>query len=318
MFLKESNPFRKRTLTLTLFFISVLLSCSLIHHRKVFKYFQLERLPVIKDFVYSDKKAVNNLIIEMKHGSINIQCIPFTPQEYEQYLVQTLGANEVIEPHETIELEISGRKLKATKNIYQNGCVIRCDDYYEGIGFFLLYAGECDISMGLRPVLASIKYDFPKETAEIARRNFLNTMNSIENMKIPVYDKAPDVRDEYRLVGLARRIIYHIEIEPHSLKAFDFYQQFFAAHSWKPYDYGTGKDWFANRLIYSWIDGAGEILATLIILPEPNTTTKNAKLAQQTVILDLIPYYVMQWGEREVRSEKKGRQEGKRARPPGT
>jgi hypothetical protein len=301
MFLKESNPFRKWTITLTLSFISVLLSCGLIHHKKVFKYFQLEQLPVIKDFVYSDKKAVNNLIIEMKHGSINIRCIPFTLQEYEQYLVQTLGADEVIEPHETIELEISGRKLIATKNVYQNGCVIRCDDHYEGIGFFLLYAGESDISMGLRPVLASIKYDFSKETAKIARRNFLNIMNSIENMKIPVYGKASGVQDEYRLVGLARRIIYHIEIDSHSLEAFNFYQQFFAAHSWKPYDYGTGKDWFANRFFYSWIDGTGEILATLIISPEPSTTTKNSKLARQTVMIDLVPCRVMQWGEREVR-----------------
>lgn len=288
-----------RTL-LILVLILVVLSCALNHEKKVFKYFRLGWSPVIENIVYLNKKALNNLIVEMKpgYGDINILSIPFTPTEYEEYFFEILKASKAATSLESIELKISGRNLKGVKRIIdQNECSIVCSDYYEGIAFSISYFGSCNISTGFVPILASIKYHFSKETVDEARNDFLCVMNSIEKTNIPAYGKASDMQYEYSLAGFTKRITYRVEIQPYSVGILNFYRQFFEAHGWKPYKAGQAGDWVENRLFFTWVDRTDEILAKLVVLSEPNA--KDAKLALQTVLIDVTPNLVMEWGRRK-------------------
>ena len=280
--------------------ILVVLSCALNHEKKVFKYFQLGWSPIIENVAYSNKKALNNLIIEMKggYGDINILCTPFTPTEYEEYLSEISKVSKIARTLEPIELEISGRKLKAAKRtINQNECSIVCSDYYEGIAFSISYFGSCNISGGLVPILRSIKYHFSKETVDEARNDFLGIMNSIEKMNVPAYGKDSDIQYEYSLTGFTKRITYRVDTQPYSVNILNFYRQFFEAHGWKPYKVGQTGDWVENRLFFTWVDRTGEILAKLLVLSEPNA--KDAKLAPQTVLIDVTPNLVMEWGRKK-------------------
>jgi hypothetical protein len=286
-------------------FIVTLLSCGLKHNERVFKYFHLDQSSLISNIIYSDKKGLNNLIIEMKDSSIDINCIPFTPVEYEQHILEISKANQFFATRKSIELAISGRKLKGFQRIIdQNHCSIFCSDYYEGIAFFIWYFGKCDISTGLKPILASIKYHFTKETVDKARNDFLGIMNSIEKMNIPTYGKAFDIKREYSLVGLSKRITYRVRIEPYSLEVLKFYKDFFAANgwSWKPIHPEDEGNWFENRLFFSWIDRTDELLANLVVLSEPNT--KDAKLAIQRVLIGVGPNRVREWGKWKFGKEK--------------
>jgi hypothetical protein len=296
---------RARTIRiLTPLFIVTLLSCSLKHNEGAFKYFQLGQSSLIRNIVYSDKKGLYNMIIEMKAGtsSINMESIPFTPGEYEQYILEISKANQFLATHESIELEISGRELKGFQRIIdQTECLIFCSDYYEGIAFFIWYFGKCNISTGLKPILASIKYHFTKETVDKARNDFLSIMNVIENMNIPIYEKASNLKSEFSLVGLNKRITYSVEIEPHSLETLDFYKQFFAANGWKPYHSEREGNWFENRLFFTWVDKTGEMLSRLVILSERNT--KDVRLAPQSILIDVMPFRILEWGKVEAKAE---------------
>jgi hypothetical protein len=294
---------RARTIRiLTPLFIVTLLSCGLKHNEGAFKYFHLGQSSLIHNIVYSDKKGLNNLIIEMKtkNDSINIKCIPFTPSEYEQHIFEISKVNQFFASHESIELEISGRKLKGFQRIIdQTECAIFCSDYYEGIAFLIWYFGKCDISAGLKPILASIKYHFTKETVDKARNNFLSIMNVIENMNIPSYGKASNPKSEYSLVGLSKRITYRVESEPHSLEVLDFYKHFFETNGWKPYHPEREGNWVEDRLFFTWVDKTGEMLSRLVILSEGKT--KDTRLARQTILIDVTPYLITEWGKVEVK-----------------
>lgn len=299
---------------LTPLFILTLLSCSLKHNERAFKYFYLGQSSFIRNIIYSDKKGLNNLIIEMKAEyrninkqsipfipSINMYSIPFTPGEYEQHIFEISKSNEFWKTHQSIELEISGRKLKGFQRIINRSqCEIFCSDYYEGIAFLIWYFGKCDITTRLRPILASIKYHFTKETAKKARNDFLSIMNVIENMNIPIYRKAFNLKHEYNLVGYSKIITYNVEIEPHSLEILDFYKQFFAANGWKPYYPEREGNWVENRLFFTWVDKTGEMLSRLVILSE--VKTKGTRLAPQSILLYVRPYLIMEWGKVDVKS----------------
>jgi hypothetical protein len=238
--------------------------------------------------------------MKAENSSINIQCIPFTPGEYEQHILEISKASQFLASRGAIELEISGRKLKGFQRIIdQTECAIFCSDYYEGIAFLIWYFGKCDISAGLKPILASIKYHFTKETVDKARNNFLSIMNVIENMNIPSYGKASNPKSEYSLVGLSKRITYRVESEPHSLEVLDFYKHFFETNGWKPYHPEREGNWVEDRLFFTWVDKTGEMLSRLVILSEGKT--KDTRLARQTILIDVTPYLITEWGKVEVK-----------------
>ncbi len=285
---------------LTLLVIVFLLSCSLDRGERVFKYFHLRGSPpAIRNIIYSDKKALNNVIIEMKAGndSINIKCIPFTRGEYEQHVLEISRLNGFAASHQSIELEISGRKLEGFQKIIdQTQCSIFCSDYYEGMAFFIWYVGSSNISVGLKPILASIEYHFSKETVDNARNDFLSIMKVIENMSIPIYTKASNLKCEYSLVSLGKRITYHVQIEPHSLEVVNFYKHFFEENGWKPYYYrGREENWVENRLFFTWADKTGEMLCGFVAISEGNT--KDSKPATQSIFIDVTPYVTLEWGK---------------------
>jgi hypothetical protein len=263
----------------------------------VFKYFHLRQLPVIRNILNSDKKALNNVIIELKDGDINIVCVPFTRGEYDQKVLEISKADQFVKTRESIELEMSGRKLKGFQRIInQSECSIFVSDYYEGVAFFASYSGNCNISTGLKPILGSIKYHFSKETVDKARNDFMGIMNAVENMNVPTYGKAFNVKSEYTFVGLAKEITYQLEIEPYSLKVLEFYKHYFAAKGWKPYYSEREGNWFENKLFFTWVDRTGEILSRLLILSERNS--KDERIAVQSILTDVTPYLIMEWGKR--------------------
>lgn len=290
---------RTRTISIVLqFLIVALLACGVNHQKRIFKYFQLEWSSAINNIVYSNKKALNNVIIEMEDGSVNILCVPFTRDEYEKFLSNRAKTDQVAVPHESVVLEISGRELKAVKKIIdQNECSMAWEDYYEGIAFLASYFGNCSISKGLQPILASIRYQFSKETVDKARNDFLDIMSSIEKMDVPVYRKGSDIQCEYSFVGLTKRIAYSVEIEPYSIEILNFYREFFGARGWKPYKAHDPGKWQGNRLFFTWIDGTGEILAKLVVLAGPKT--EREKLVSQAVLIDVTPYLVTEWGKQK-------------------
>jgi hypothetical protein len=287
---------RARTIRILMpLFIVTFLCSGLKNNKRAFKYFHLAQSSIIGNIIYSDKKALNNVIIEMKsgNGSINIECIPFTPGEYEQHILEVSRLNRFVASRQSIGLEISGRKLKGFQRIIdKTECSIFCSDYYEGIALLIWYFGKSDISAGLKPILASIEYHFTKETVDKARNDFLSTMNVIKNMNIPIYGRASNLKREYNLVGLGKRITYSVEIEPLSLGVLDFYKHFFAANGWKPYYPEREGGWFENRLFFTWVDETGKMLSRLVILSEGNT--KNVRLALHSVLIDVIPFRVME------------------------
>jgi hypothetical protein len=253
------------------------------------------------------------VIIEMKdeNGSISsiyMECIPFTPGEYEQYILEISKImemsklNQFATSRQPIELEISGRKLKGFQRILdQSHCSIFCSDYYEGIAFLIRYLGKSDISNGLKPTLASIKYHFTKETVNKARNDFLSIRSAIENMNIPIYGKAFNLKREY-YVTLEKTTTYSVEIEPLSLEILNFYKEFFAANGWKPYRPEREGDWFNNRLFFTWVDSTGEMLSTLVILSEGNT--KDVRLAPHLVLIHVFPFKILEWGQVEIKNQK--------------
>jgi hypothetical protein len=227
------------------------------------------------------------------NGSINMESIPFTPGEYEQHILEISKANQFFASRESIELEISGRKLKGFQRIIdQTECSIFCSDYYEGIAFLIWYFGKCDISTRLKPILASIKYHFTKETVDKARNDFLSIMNVIENMNIPIYEKASNLKSEYSLVSLSKRITYRVGTEPYSLEVLKFYKHFFEANGWKPYYPEREGNWVENRPFFTWVDKTDEMLSRLVILSEGNT--KDLRLAPQSILIDVTPFLIVE------------------------
>ncbi len=296
---------RVRTIRILMpLFIVSFLCCGLKNNERAFKYFHLPQSSIIRNIIDSDKKALNNVIIEMKdgNGSIYMECIPFTPSEYEQYILEISKLNQFATSRQPVELEISGRKLKGFQRIIdQNHCSIFCSDYYEGIAFLIRYLGKSDISNGLKPTLASIKYHFTRKTVDKARNDFLSIRSAVENMNIPIYGKAFNLKREY-YVTLEKRTTYSVEIEPLSLEILNFYKEFFAANGWKPYRSEREGNWFNNRLFFTWVDSTGEILSRLLILSDGNS--KNVRLAPHSVITDVEPFKVMEWGQVEVKNQK--------------
>lgn len=288
------------------FLIIVFLSCGLVYGKGVFKYFLLERLDYIENIIYSDKKALNNIVIEMKdgYGSINILCIPFTHREYKEHILKRSQIDRFNSTQESITLEISGRKLKASKRIIdQNSCCVLCDDYYGGVALFLTYFGDCDAINKLESILACMKYCVSKETIEKARSDFLDIMNSIEKMDIPIYSNASHIKREYSLLGFTKRITFDVKIDTYSVKIRDFYKEFLSTNGWKPlvkptrlYKTGDIENWHDDKLFFTWTDRTGEILAKLLILSQP--INKDQGLTTQTVFIDVTPCIIMEWGAR--------------------
>lgn len=286
-----------------LIIVIVLSSCVFIHEKEVYKYFEIEKLPYIEKIVYSNKKVFNNVIIEINkdgYADIHILCVPFTAHEYEKNLSNRLKRDKSKSTQESITLEISGRKLRASReSLDHDNCYIICNDYFGGIALFLTYFGDCDTTKFLDDILSRIKYRISKEKVQKARSDFLYIMNLIERLDIPIYRSSNNIMHRYSLVSLGKIIKYDAEIEAYSTKILDFYKEYFSILDWKRLKMEEEKlgNWHNKKLFYRWIDKTGEMVARLILSQNNN---KVGKLSKQSIYIDVTPYIVQEWGHRTL------------------
>lgn len=280
-------------LLIILAFAFAIIFCFLSNtENKVYKYYKLTNVTGL--IIYSEKKALNNLVIVRKGGSINIISIPFSRDEYNKHVLKLLEADQNDKSLQPIELEISGRKIKAMKkDVNQNECFVTADDYNDGVAIYITYFGTCNLSTDLKAVLKSIKYLDVKDSIAQARSNFLSIMNIIEMMHVPIFDKAYNVQSEYNFLGCTKRTIYNVNASKNSYDIINYYKDYFLKSGWKPYECENIGNWFDDKLFYTWIDSTGEILAKLVIIS--NAQTNNPKIYKQSIYIDVSPFIISRW-----------------------
>ena len=281
-------------------FAFTIASCFLYNtENKVYKYYKLTN--VTGRIIYSEKQALNNLVIVRPGGSINILSIPFSRDEYNKHVLKLLKADQNDKSLQPIELEISGRMIKALKkDVNQNECFVTANDYNDGVAIYITYFGTCNLSTDLKAVLKSIKYLDVKDSIAQARSNFLSIMNIIEKMHIPIFDKAYNIQSEYNFLGCTKRTTYNINASKNSNDVIDLYKDYFLKSGWKPYGADNTGNWFEDKLFYTWIDSTGEVLAKLVITSDKQPS--NTKMFKQTIYIDVAPYIISRWptkGEKE-------------------
>jgi len=143
-----------------LLYLGVLISsgCSQQYEVKSYKYFDLAWLPFVSSVDVSDKDVFNNVIIHIDgdKASINILCIPFTLQEYRQYLINRKEAGFGHIARGQLSLDVSGRKIIGERRINERKeCSVFCSDYYNEMAFFILYMGSCSEIRKFKKILST-------------------------------------------------------------------------------------------------------------------------------------------------------------------
>jgi len=282
---------------LFLYFVVLISSgCTQKYEVNSYKYFDLVWLPFISSVDFSDKDVFSNVVIHIDEdkASISILCIPFTLQEYKQYLI---NRNEAAFEHvtrEQLSLNVSGRKIIGGKKINnRKECSVFCSDYYNEMAFFILYMGSCGEIEKFKKILSMITYNTTIIKSRQDRANFLRRMKFIEDLDIPVYKNASKMRQLYSLVGLNKKITYDVVVDEYSKEVFEFYKKYFSKLGWQPHRSERQGLWRNDKLFYSWIDQSEEIVVRLLI--KSNKIAKPTDVSIQTVYLDVTPYLIEIW-----------------------
>lgn len=256
---------------------------------KQYKYMKMIIPDTVRNISYVSNKAMDSILIDLNRGRgyILILCIPYTESEYsekcdietEKYKYNTV---------QYLTVNVFGRKISGTKKYLGDGQnSIDIYDYYGGVAFHHIFYGDEREEEIFLKMLKNIRYRVSPEIVELARKNFNDIRNIIENTEAPFYGNPVNKKSEFCVSNVIKRFQYDVYTKNESMSIMEHYNQYFTSMKWMRCFEDKINLRVDGDILSAWIDNDKGIIARLVILS--TCKDKNPDLLKKTIYLDITP-----------------------------